>query len=107
MDAGLGLIAIAAGFVAFKVVGDKGDAVAQPGKAARQPFWNEYMDSGDQPSTGNGSPGTDQTGKDVAGVINTVGKFATSLLDWMGSDNADDRSGSASYGGGRLDDGDK
>ncbi len=84
MDAGLAIIAAAAGFITYKVVTKDGQAAAQPGTSTKQPFYADWFTPGTQPATGNGSPTTDQTGKDVANTVQAVSKFATSLLQYFG-----------------------
>lgn len=100
MNAGLALIAVAAGFVVYKEVKDNPPASGQPDKANKQPFWNHWLDSGDQPQTGNGGPTTDQTGHDVANTIQSVSKFATSLLDYFGTQGDNKSSGGGTSTGG-------
>lgn len=89
MNPGLAIIGAAAGFIVYNEVKSSGDAVKQPGEPPKQPFWNEWFDSGDQPATGNGGNTTpDNTGRDVAGVVNSVAKFGTSLLEFIGGGNS-------------------
>lgn len=112
MTPGFAALALAGGFITYEIVKTKqatSDATQQ-NKAPKQPFWNEWLNGGDQPATGNGSPGTDQTGHDVANVVVGLTKFATSLAQYFGTaqDNQSSGSGTSTggptntYAGGRL-----
>ncbi len=85
MDAGLAIIAGAAGFIAYKVVSKDGANAVQPGSQPKQPFYSDWFTPGSQPATGNGTPTTyDHTGQDIANTTQAVTKFATSLLEYFG-----------------------
>jgi len=96
MDAGLAIIAGAAGLIGYKVLSSKTDTAQQPGPDSKQPFWNSWFNSGSQPQTGNGQPNTDQTGKDIANTVQAVSKFSTSLLDFFGTSHDSNSSGGGS-----------
>lgn len=99
MDAGLAIIAGAAGLIAYKAVSKDAPDPNQP-KKAQSNFLTDWMNQGDMPATGNGSPSTDQTGHDVAGVITGLAKFGTSLLSYFGtqSDNGSNGGGTSTGG---------
>lgn len=100
MNAGLLLIAGAAGFVTYKVATSQQGAANQPGKEQKNPFWGDWFNPGSQPQTGNGGPTTDQTGKDVANTVTAIAKFGTSLLDYFGGGRDNQSSGGGTSTGG-------
>lgn len=104
MNAGLAIIAGAAGIITYKMISDKSAVSSQPDRKEPEPFWNDWLKGGNQPQTGNGPPKSeqDQTGHDVANVITGLSKFGTSLLQFFGtseSSGGKDSGGGSSSGG--------
>jgi hypothetical protein len=110
MDAGLLIIAGAAGLIGVKVLTDNKPDPNQPNKAPTGSYWNSWFEQGNQPATGNGGPTTDNTGRDIANTIQAVSKFGTSLFQFFGTSQDNQSSGGGtstggptnSYGGGKL-----
>lgn len=89
MNAGIAILGAAAGFIAYNELKGAKSSAAQTPKAPKSPFYQEWWNSGDEPATGNGPPTTvDNTGRDVAGVVNSVARFGTSLLEFIGAQSS-------------------